>query len=136
MLRQSGLVRALALALALPTLAAAEEPSDDDPAALAFGAGYYDVVRQRDGAGLFNLEYRSDKHLWWFKPQVGMWATGQGSFFTYAGVRMDVYFGNRLVFTPSFSPGFYLQGNGRDLGYLVEFRSSAELAYRFDDYSR
>ncbi|MCC7049307.1 MAG: porin family protein, partial [Alphaproteobacteria bacterium] len=36
----------------------------------------------------------------------------------------------------SFSPGFYLQGNGRDLGYLVEFRSSAELAYRFDDYSR
>ncbi len=128
---------ALASVLAFPLMAVAGEVrGGDDPAALAVGVGYYDIVRQRDGAALVDLEYRSDARLWWFKPQVGLWATGDGSFYTYAGVRMDVYLGNRLVFSPSFAPGFYVKSDGRDLGYVVEFRSSAEFAYRFDDYSR
>lgn len=133
-----GLAAALAGPLAAGAAAGAadERRGGDDPAALAVGVGYYDVVRQRSGAEMIDIEYRSDARLWWFKPQMGMWATSDGSFYTYAGVRMDVYLGNRLVFSPSFAPGFYLKGDGRDLGYVIEFRSSAEIAYRFDDYSR
>lgn len=126
----------LATGLLAAAPALADDDKDPDPDALAFGLGYYDVIKHRNTAGLLNLEYRSDKKLWVFKPQIGMWATNEGSFYAYAGVRLDVYFGNRFVFTPSFSPGFYHQGNGRDLGLEIEFRSSAEFAYRFDDYSR
>ena len=114
----------------------ADEDKDPDPDALAFGAGYFDIIKRRDGAAILNLEYRSDKKLWVFKPMIGMWGTSEGGFYAYAGVRLDVYFGNRFVFTPSFAPGFYHEGNGKDLGLEVEFRSSAEIAYRFDDYSR
>jgi hypothetical protein len=127
----------LLVLLAAPSVALAASDEDADPDALAFGLGYFDIVKKRDGAGIFNLEYRSDKKLLWvFKPQVGMFATSKGGFYTYAGIRLDVYLGNRFVFTPSFSPGLYLEGNGKDLHFPVEFRSSAEFAYRFDDYSR
>jgi len=122
--------------LAAPGMARAAGDEDADPDALAFGLGYFDIVKRRDTAGIFNLEYRSDKKLWVFKPQVGLFGTSEGGFYAYAGIRLDVYFGNRFVFTPSFSPGLYYEGNGRDLHFPVEFRSSAEVAYRFDDYSR
>jgi lipid A 3-O-deacylase len=124
-----------ALVLLVPVTVQAAD-SDDDPDSLAFGAGWWDVIQNKDTAGLLNLEYRSDKKLWWFKPQVGMFGTSKGGFYLYAGIRLDVYFGDRWVFTPSFSPGVYHNGNGRDLGFELEFRSSAEIAYRFDDYSR
>lgn len=121
--------------LAAPTIARADG-DDPEPDALAFGLGYFDIIKQRDGAAILNLEYRSDKKLWVFKPMFGMWASSEGGFYGYAGIRMDVYFGNRFVFTPSFAPGFYHEGKGKDLGLEIEFRSSVEVAYRFDDYSR
>jgi lipid A 3-O-deacylase len=116
--------------------------ADGEPDAIVFGAGYYDFIRavkdkgDKQEAGFFNLEYHSNKKLWYFTPQFGAWGTNKGSAYVYAGVRLDVFFGNRIVFTPSFSPGLYHEGKGKDLGFIVEFRSSAELAYRFDDYSR
>ncbi|MCK6450751.1 MAG: acyloxyacyl hydrolase [Alphaproteobacteria bacterium] len=130
-----GLAVLAGLSLAVPA-AAQSLDSDSDPDALAFGAGWWDVVQNKDTAALLNLEYRSNKKLWWFKPQAGMFGTSKGGFYLYAGIRLDVYFGDRFVFTPSFSPGVYHEGNGRDLGFELEFRSSAEIAYRFDDYSR
>jgi hypothetical protein len=135
LLTVAGLLVLLALAV-VPRAAWAASDEDPDPDALAFGLGYFDIIKRRDGAAIFNLEYRSDKRLWVFKPQAGMFATSEGGFYAYAGIRLDVYFGNRFVFTPSFSPGLYYEGNGKDLGFEVEFRSSAEIAYRFDDYSR
>ena len=138
----AGAVVAFALAFAACARADDQKPADNEPDALAFGAGYYDVLRAMRNkpdalsAGLFNIEYRSDKKLWYFRPQIGAWATNQGSAYIYAGIRLDVFIGNRFVFTPSFSPGLYMDGHGRDLGFPIEFRSSAEFAYRFDDYSR
>jgi len=126
----------LVIALVASPGTARADDGDNEPDALAFGLGYFDIIKQRDGAAIFNLEYRSDKKLWYFKPMIGMFATSEGGFYGYAGIRMDVYFGNRFVFTPSFAPGLYHEGKGKDLGFEVEFRSSVEVAYRFDDYSR
>ena len=125
--------------LALPARA---QDKNEEPDAIVLGGGYYDVLRAAKNkadaqeAGLFNLEYHSNKKLWYFTPQMGVWGTNKGSAYVYAGVRLDVFIGNRVVFSPSFSPGLYHEGKGKDLGFIVEFRSSAELAYRFDDYSR
>ncbi len=49
---------------------------------------------------------------------------------------VDIFFGRRIVATPSFSFGLYGEGDGKDLGHAVEFRSAIQIAYRFDDRSR
>lgn len=118
------------LATALP--AAAEEPSF-----VSFGAGYYDLFDDQ-GAGEARLEYRfaeKDK-LFFFTPFVGVMATTDAATYGYAGVGIDIFFGPRVVLTPNFAVGLYGDGDGKDLGHAVEFRSGLELAYRFDDYSR
>ena len=109
--------------------------AEEDPAYLRVGAGYYDINDTSD-AGEFHIEYLSDSKWWVFKPFGGLMATTDSAFYAYAGVRLDVYFGDRWVFTPQFSPGVYHDGDGKDLGHAIEFRSALELAYRFDDRSR
>ena len=129
-------IRAIALATAAWLLLPNAAALAGDPDFLTFGAGWFDWNRQKKQAGEINLEYRSDRKLWVFKPLAGAMVTSTGSFYGYAGVGIDVFFGRRFVVTPSFAPGVYVRGGGHDLGHVIEFRSQAEFAYRFDDRSR
>jgi hypothetical protein len=108
----------------------------DDPSFLAVGVGWYDMNRQTNQAAEFRAEWRGKRSLWIFKPMAGVMATSDAALYGYGGVLLDIYFGRRVVFSPSIAAGAYHNGNGKDLGSVVEFRSSAELAYRFDDRSR
>ena len=139
-IRKAAGVACLAALLSLtsaltPDLARAGE---GEPAFLAFGAGSFDWNRDKDSGTEFRLEYRSDaKHLDMFKPVFTAAGTSTGNYFIGAGYAMDVYFGPRIVVTPSFVPHFYSGGNNKlDLDYWLEFRSQIEMAYRFDDRSR
>ena len=133
---KKGTIRAIALATAAWLLLPSGGASAGDPDFLTFGAGWFDWNRQKDQAGEINLEYRSDRKFWIFKPLAGAMVTSSGSFFGYAGIGVDVFLGRRFVVTPSFAPGLYAKGGGLDLGHVIEFRSQAEFAYRFDDRSR
>lgn len=115
--------------------AQARDAGPDDPDFLTVGAGGF-AVASHDTAGEFVLQYRSDRKLAFLKPHAGLMATSDGGVYGFAGVLVDVYFGNRLVLTPSVAAGGYHEGDGKDLGHAIEFRSGAELAYRFDDRSR
>ena len=127
----------LILVFAASLGAAAPARADgDDPSFLTFGLGYYDINKQDQSAADFRLEYRHGTKLWIFKPWVGVEATSDGAVYGAAGILIDVYFGNRVVLTPSFGAGFYADGNGKELGHAVQFRSQIELAYRFDNRSR
>lgn len=109
----------------------------DDPDFVSFGAGYFDVNRQKDEGAEFRLEYRSDYKFWYLKPFVAVAGATSGHGFVGAGVLMDIYLGRRFVVTPSFAPHFYVGGDDDlDLDYPLEFRSQIEFAYRFDDRSR
>lgn len=108
----------------------------DDPAFLTFQAGGWDVIQQHKVAGAWALEYRDDTKLWIFKPFGGMMFNSNAGIDAYAGILLDVYLGRRIVAQLGFAPSIYYRGTGIDLGYPLEFRSSAELAYRFDDRSR
>ena len=129
-------IRAIALATAAYLLLPSAAAWADDPDFVVFGAGWFDWNRQKDQAAEINLEYRSDWKFWIFKPLAGAMVTSTGSFYGYAGIGIDVFLGRRFVVTPSFAPGVYAQGGGLDLGHVIEFRSQAEFAYRFDDRSR
>jgi lipid A 3-O-deacylase len=107
----------------------------DDPAFLAISAGYHDVLDDKE-AFEGRLEYRHDKKIWIFKPFVGAMATHEEAAYGYAGVLVDVYLGRRWVLTPSFAPGVYRRGDGKDLGGAIEFKSQLELSYRFDNRGR
>ena len=129
--RLSGaLLGALLLIGALPGPAWAQ-----DPDFLTFGAGAFDY-NDDDTAGVVSLEYLSAKRLWLLQPLAGFMVTFDGGVYGYAGLGLDVFLGRRIVVTPSFSVGLYGEGDGKDLGHVVEFRSAIQIAYRFNDRSR
>ena len=117
------------LAAPIPALA-------DDPDFLSVAVGAFDLVQDHNQAAEFRAEYRSDKKIWIFKPFIGAMGTTDSAFYGYGGVLVDIYFGRRWVLTPSFAAGYYDKGNGVDLGHELEFRSSIELSYRFDNRTR
>ena len=108
----------------------------EDLGFLALGAGYYDVYQKKHKATEFRAEYRSGEKIWIFKPLLGVMGTSDTAIYGYGGFLVDVFFGRRFVLTPSLSAGYYENGDGRDLGYGLEFRSSIEFSYRFDNRAR
>jgi len=114
----------------------AAAPRTDDPAFLTFQAGAFDVIQQHKMAAAWAMEYRDDTKLWIFKPFGGMMMNSNAGLDAYIGILLDIYMGRRIVAQLGFAPTIYYRGTGVDLGFPLEFRSSVELAYRFDDRSR
>jgi lipid A 3-O-deacylase len=107
-----------------------------DPSLLTLSLGYFDIIDNDDSALAGGVEWMSGKRLWIFQPMVGVMATTEASLYGYAGVGTDFFFGNRWVLTPSIAVGAYSDGDGKDLGHTIEFRSAITIAYRFDNHSR
>ena len=70
------------------------------------------------------------------KPTAGIAGTEDGNAWVYGGLRLDVKLGEHWVTTPQFSVSLYDEGDGKDLGGVVEFRSGLEVAYRFESGQR
>jgi len=49
----------------------------------------------------------------------------------FAGVLVDIPLFNQIYITPSFAPGLYYDGSGKELHYTLEFRSQIEISWRF-----
>lgn len=107
-----------------------------DPAYLSLGAGWFDIAAQDDEAADLRLEYRHGRRFWLFKPWAGLELTSDGGLWVGGGPLIDIHLGRRLVLTGSTGVGAYEDGSGKNLGATVEFRSQAEIAWRFDDRSR
>ena len=41
--------------------------------------------------------------------------------------------GDKIKFTPSFAPGFYHEGDGKDLGHALEFKTEVQLSYAISE---
>ena len=129
-------IRDLAVCALVAGLVFATPAAADDPDFFVIGGGWYDFNDDQDAVD-FRAEYRSGYKIFGaIKPWLGVEATTEEAIYGVGGVLMDLYFGRRWVFTPSFGAGFYADGNGKDLGHAVEFRSQLEIGYRFDDRSR
>jgi len=116
-------------------IAGATSARADDPDFLSLSLGAFDTFDNKTAAE-GRIEYRADRKFWIFKPFSGFMATSDKAIYGYLGVLIDFYFGRRFVITPSFAPGAWSRGDGKDLGHWIEFRSQLEFAYRFDDRSR
>jgi hypothetical protein len=127
--------RALAGLTLCAALGAFAPARADDPAFITGSVGYYDMFDDKE-ATAFNLEYRSSKKLLFLKPFGGVMGTTDSAGYLYGGFLVDVYLGRRLVLTGNTAVGAYYNGDGKDLGSWVEFRSGMELAFRFDNRAR
>ncbi|WP_417514748.1 acyloxyacyl hydrolase [Minwuia sp.] len=110
--------------------------SAEPPSFFSLGAGYYDPIKGDRAAGEGRIEYRHGERFWIFKPFAGATVTTDPSYFGYAGVLTDVYFGKRLVVSPSVAVGAYLRHRGKNMGSIFQIRSGLEVAYRFDNRVR
>lgn len=113
------------------------------PDFLSFGIGAFDFYREKHRSFEFEMEYKF--HLECLKPPnrylqilplIGVMATAKRAFYGYLGVNFDLLFCGALHFSPGFAAGYYAQGNGKNLGYPIEFRSGVEIAWQFADWHR
>ena len=69
-----------------------------------------------------------DTFLGNLSPITGLMITADNAGFIYTGVQAQYKVGN-LNFTPSFAPGLYHEGNGKDLGHVLEFKSELQVSF-------
>jgi len=102
---------------------------------LTFGAGSFDVLDDTNSAN-FSLEYRATAFKHYLLPMVGVQANSDGGVYGYAGINGDFFLTDNIVLTPNFAVGAYSQGDSKDLGGALEFRSGLELGYQFESQQR
>lgn len=107
----------------------------DGPELLSFGVGAFDISEDRFRAAQLEIQYRPAWQFWWIRPMVGLAVTHEGSVYGYGGFALEIELGS-FVLRPSLAAGLYGEGDGKDLGHVIEFRSGVEIAYRFANQSR
>ena len=60
-------------------------------------------------------------------PITGALITADNASYIYTGIQAQYKLGN-LNITPSFTPGLYHEGDGKDLGHLLEFKSEVQIS--------
>ena len=74
-----------------------------------------------------NEDLNRDTFLGNLSPITGAMITADNATYFYTGVQANYEIGS-LKFTPSFTPGYYEKGDGKDLGHALEFKSEIQLS--------
>ena len=70
-----------------------------------------------------------------FSPVSGAFHTAKGSTYVYTGVEAKYSLGP-LKIIPSFAPGYYEKGDGKDLGDVLEFKSELKIGFDISESSK
>ena len=79
-----------------------------------------------------NENLNRDTFLGNISPVTGALITADNAGYIYTGVQAQYKVG-ALNITPSFTPGLYSEGNGKDLGHVVQFKSEVQLSLNLSD---
>ena len=114
-------------------LMAAEEQGTNDHQ-LNFFLGNFDFSDDKQRAVLFGFQHQNenlirDTMLGNVSPITGAFITENSAAYIYTGIEWNVDMGGGLIFTPSFAPGLYHEGDGKDLGHVLEFKSEVQFSY-------
>jgi hypothetical protein len=82
-----------------------------------------------------NENLNRDTFLGNLSPITGILITADNAGYVYTGVQAQYKIG-ALNFTPSFTPGLYHEGDGKDLGHMLEFKSEVQLSLNLSDSSQ
>ena len=74
-----------------------------------------------------NVDLNRDTFIGNLSPITGAMVTADNAMYFYTGVQAQYKVGAFNV-TPSFAPGYYEEGDGKDLGHALEFKSEVQLS--------
>ena len=123
----------LVILFSVTKLFAAEEIKNSEHQ-LNFFTGNFDFSDDKQSAYLVGFQHQDenlnrDTFLGNVSPITGGFVTENSAAYIYTGIEWNVDMGNKLLFTPSFTPGLYHEGDGKDLGHVLEFKSEVQLSY-------
>lgn len=122
----------LLLGLILQPIAHADQPE------VALSAGAFEVFDSGANATEVGAEYRfrPTELLFGAVPAIGLNINSDGGYWTHAGLRYDVTFAEKWLFTPQLALVGYEDGAGVDLGSGFLFRTGIELGYQLSANSK
>jgi lipid A 3-O-deacylase len=74
-----------------------------------------------------NEDLNRDTFLGNISPITGALVTADSAAYVYTGVQANYKLG-KINFIPSFTPGLYSKGDGKDLGHVLEFKSEIQIS--------
>ena len=97
-----------------------------------FYSGMFDFSDDGKRSTIFGIQHQNeslfrDSFLGTLSPVTGALITADNAAYVYTGIQAQYKLGNINV-TPSFTPGLYHEGDGKDLGHIVEFKSEVQLS--------
>jgi len=106
---------------------------------LNFFTGMFDFSDDKQASPVLGIQHQNEEL---FKragrgiisPITGAFITGNNAYYFYTGIQAEYEIGP-LNFTPSFAPGYYGEGNGKDLGYPLEFKTEVQISYDLSEVS-
>ena len=97
-----------------------------------FYSGTFDFSDDGARSTLFGIQHQNenlyrDSFLGVLSPITGFMMTADNAKYAYTGVQAQYKIG-ALNIIPSFTPGLYGEGEGKDLGHIIEFKSELQLS--------
>ena len=104
-----------------------------------FFGGMFDFSDHKQRAMLFGFQHQNEElirntFLGNLSPITGGFITENSAIYIYSGVEWNFDLG-AINFTPSFTPGLYDQGDGKDLGHILEFKSEIQATFNTSENS-
>ena len=105
-----------------------------------FYVGNFDFSDHKQKAILMGFQHQDENLsrntiLGNVSPITGGFLTENSAAYIYTGIEWNIDMGGKMLFTPSFAPGLYHEGNGKDLGHILEFKSEVQFSYAASDKS-
>ncbi len=103
-----------------------------DPHKYNFYTGMFDFSDDGKRSSILGIQHQNENlfretFLGKVSPVTGFMFTADSATYLYTGVQADYNIG-KINFTPSFTPGLYGQGDGKDLGHVLEFKSELQMS--------
>ena len=97
-----------------------------------FYSGMFDFSDDGAKSTIFGIQHQNENlirnsFLGMISPVTGAMITADSAGYIYTGIQAQYKIGN-LNLTPSFAPGLYHEGDGKDLGHPLEFKSEVQLS--------
>ena len=105
-----------------------------------FYTGNFDFSDHKQKAILFGFQHQNENFerktfLGNASPITGGFITENSAAYIYTGVEWNHNMGGKMTLTPSFTPGLYTEGDGKDLGHVVEFKTEIQASYAISEGS-
>ena len=131
-------ILSIVISMLFSFVVSAEENKNVSEHQYNFYTGNFDFSDHKQKAILFGFEHQNenlkrDTFLGNASPVTGGFVTENSAAYIYTGVEWNYAMGNKMKFTPSFAPGIYHEGDGKDLGHALEFKTEVQLSYSISE---